>query len=79
VLWNPQVQTGDGMFGVRQDRFGFNITGTANIPVVVEACANLAAPSWVTLQSGTLTNGLIYFSDAQWTNYPGRVYRIRSP
>ena len=29
--------------------------------------------------SGTLTNGSIYFSDAAWTNYPARIYRIRSP
>jgi hypothetical protein len=27
---------------------------------------------------GTLTNGSIYFSDPQWTNYHNRLYRIRS-
>jgi hypothetical protein len=31
------------------------------------------------LQTCKLTNGSIYFSDPQWTNYPGRFYRIRSP
>ena len=79
VLWNPQVQTNDASFGVRQNHLGFNITGTPDIPIVVEASTSLAAPSWVPLQSCTLTNGLIYFSDPQWTNYPGRFYRIRSP
>ena len=79
VLWNPQMQTGDGSFGVRQNRFGFNITGTADIPLVVEATTNLTPESWVPSQSCTLTNGFIYFSDAEWTNYPGRFYRIRSP
>jgi hypothetical protein len=79
ALWNPQAQTSDASFGVRQNRFGFNITGTANIPLVVEASASLAGRSWVALQSYTLTNGLLYFSDPQWTNYPSRVYRIRSP
>jgi hypothetical protein len=73
------LQTTEGSFGVRQNRFGLNITGTADIPLLVEATTNLAAQSWVPLQSCTLTNGLIYFSDAQWTNYPSRVYRIRSP
>jgi len=34
---------------------------------------------WTPLQSCAITNGLIYFSDAQWTNYPARFYRIRSP
>jgi len=79
VLWNPQVQTGDGMFGVQQNVFGFNIGGTPDIPLVVEASTNLAAQSWVPLQSSTLTNGSVYFSDPQWTNFPGRFYRIRSP
>jgi hypothetical protein len=79
VLWNPLAQTNDASFGVRQNGFGFNITGTADIPLVIEASTNLAAQSWVPRQSVTLTNGLIYFSDGQWTNYPGRVYRIRSP
>jgi hypothetical protein len=79
VLWNPQAQTNDPSFGVRQGQFGFNITGTPDIPLVVEATTNLAAQSWVPLQSCTLTNGLIYFGDSQWTNYSGRLYRIRSP
>jgi hypothetical protein len=79
ALWNPKAQTNDGGFGVRMNRFGFNITGTAGIPLVIEASTNLAARSWVPLQSCTLTNGLIYFSDAEWTNYPSRVYRFRSP
>jgi hypothetical protein len=79
ALWNPQPQPNDGNFGVRQSHFGFNITGTPDIPIVVEATTNLDAQSWVPLQSCTLTNGLIYFSDAQWRNYSGRLYRIRSP
>lgn len=79
LLWNPQIQTSDASFGVRRNGFGFNITGTSNIPVVIEACTNLGAGSCVPLQNCTLTNGLIYFADAQWTNYPTRIYRIRSP
>jgi hypothetical protein len=79
ALWNPQVQPRDASFGVRSNRFGFNVIGTANIPLVIEASTNAAAGSWVCLQSGTLTNGLIYFVDPQWMNYPNRFYRIRSP
>jgi hypothetical protein len=79
MLWNPKAQTSGANFGIKTNRFGFNITGTANIPFVVEGCANLASPAWIPLQSCTLTNGSLYFSDPQWTNYPGRVYRIRSP
>ena len=79
MLWNPQVQTTDGSLGVRQNQFGFNIAGTPGIPLVIEASTNLAARAWVPLQTCTLTNGLVYFGDAQSTNYPSRFYRIRSP
>jgi hypothetical protein len=79
VLWNPLIQTSDGSFGVRNNQFGFDVTGTADIPIVVEACTNLANSVWIPLQSLTLTNGLFYFSDLQWTNYPARYYRISSP
>ena|SRR6185436_18480069 len=52
---------------------------TADIPIVVEACTNLASANWVPLQSLNLTNGAFYFNDPNWTNYPARNYRIRSP
>ena len=67
------------MYRVRTNQFGFNITGSSNLVIVVEGCANLPSASWSSLQSCTLTNGSVYFSDAAWTNYPGRFYRIRSP
>jgi hypothetical protein len=74
-LWNPLAQG----FALRTNQFGFNITGTAYIPIVVEASANLTSGAWIALQTCTVTNGLIYFSDPQWANYPRRYYRIRSP
>jgi len=79
LLWNPQVQTTDGSFGVRQNQFGFNIAGTPDIPLVVEGSTDLSTPSWLALQTCTLTNGLLYFADPQWKNYSERFYRIRSP
>lgn len=78
VLWNPQAQTNTS-FGVRTNRFGFNVVGTAGIPIVVEASTNLAGAPWTVLQNCTLTNGSIYFSDSQWANYRSRFYRFRSP
>jgi hypothetical protein len=79
VLWNPQVQTGDAMFGVRQNGFGFNIGGMPDVPLLIEGSTGFVGQPWVSLQTCTLTNGSIYFNDPQWTNYPGRFYRIRSP
>jgi hypothetical protein len=78
LLWNPVIQTRDGHFGLQSNQFGFTITGTANIPVIVEASTNLAGPTWTPLFAGTLTNGALYFSDPAWENYPGRFYRISS-
>ncbi len=80
LLWNPVIQN-DELFGVKSDRFGFNITGTANIPFIVEACTNLAENLWVPLhqQPITLLNGSYYFSDSNWDNYPARYYRINTP
>jgi hypothetical protein len=84
VPWNPRAQTNDAGFGVRTNQFGFNITGASNLVIVVEACTDLANPAWSPVGTNTLnifigTNGMSYFSDPAWTNYPGRFYRFRSP
>ena len=79
VLWNPRFTNSSASFGGPGRHFGFNITGATNIPCVLEACTNLGNPAWATLQSFTLTNGLVAFTDAQATNYPRRFYRITSP
>ena len=78
-LWNPTIQMADGAFGVQNNQFGFNITGTTNIPFVLEASTDLSGSTWTPLQSVILTNGSFYFTDPQWSNYPGRFYRIHSP
>jgi hypothetical protein len=79
VLWNPQMQTSGTSFCVRTNQFGFSITGSSNLVIVVEACTSLANPLWSPVQTITLTGGSAYFSDPQWTNYPARFYRLRSP
>ena len=81
LLWNPQAQTSSMSFGAQSNRFGFNISGRSNLVIVVEGSTNLV--SWVPVSTNTLntyigTNGTTYFTDPQWTNYPGRFYRIRS-
>jgi len=60
LLWNPQVQTSDPNFGVRTNQFGFNITGTSDLVVVVEASTNLANPTWYPLATNTLTGDSFY-------------------
>jgi hypothetical protein len=82
ALWSlpyPLILNFEPNFGVRTNRFDFTISWATNISVVVDACTNLANPDWSPLQTNTLTSGWCYFSDPQWTNYPGRFYRLRSP
>ena len=79
VLWNPLIQTGNGNFGVQNNQFGFDITGTPAIPIVVEASTNLANPVWTALTNVTLTNGLFHFSEPLQAGSPARYYRIGSP
>jgi len=79
VLWNPQIPTGHGNFGLSHNQFGFNITGTPDIPIVLEANTDLTSPVWTPLQTLTLTNGSYFFSEPFQTNSPGRFYRISAP
>jgi hypothetical protein len=82
ALWylpNPLILNNSPGFGVQSNMFGFTISWATNISFVVEACTNLANPVWIPLPTNTLTNGSFSYSDPQWTNYPGRFYRITSP
>ena len=78
-LWLPTMQTSDGSFGKLANDFGFKFNWASGQTVVVEASTNLSNPIWQPVQTNTLTSGTSYFSDPQWTNYPGRFYRLRSP
>jgi hypothetical protein len=79
VLWNPQMQTASPGFGVGTNGFGFTITGSSGLTVVVEACTNLSGPIWFPVGTNTLDGGSSYFSDPAWINFPSRFYRLRSP
>jgi hypothetical protein len=72
------VQTADGLFGFREGRFGFNITGSVDVPVQVEASSGLGG-AWAALFTGTLTNGVAYFSDPEAAQFPNRFYRVTGP
>jgi hypothetical protein len=76
ALWLPQVLTGDPRFGVRSNQFGFNISWASGQAVVVEAATNLSNPVWTPVTTNTLTSRTSYFSDAAWTSYPQRFYRL---
>jgi hypothetical protein len=75
MLWNPTLKAPS----VQSDQFSFEVTGTTNIPIVVEASAGLAGDNWFPLQAGTLVNGSFRFTDPDWATHPARFYRIRFP
>ena len=78
MLWNPLIQATGSSFGVQTNHFGFNITGTSYIPIVVEACTNLANPTWTPLQRLWLTSSPFYFNEPFQPNSPARYYQIGS-
>jgi hypothetical protein len=82
ALWalpNPVVLSLPPSFGMQTNQFGFVISWATNASVVVEACTDLAKPTWSAVGTNTLNEGWSYFSDPQWTNHPSRFYRIHSP
>lgn len=79
-VWTPQMHIDDLVISVLTNQFGFTITGSpSGLQLIVEACTNLANPAWSSLGTNVLTDGLSYFSDPAWTNFPSRFYRLRLP
>jgi hypothetical protein len=78
-LWNPTLQSSGTNFGIVNNQFGFNITGTTNLTVAIEASTNLGNPNWTALTNVSLTNGSFYFTDPQWSNFPARFYGLGFP
>ncbi|HEY3853456.1 MAG TPA: leucine-rich repeat domain-containing protein [Verrucomicrobiae bacterium] len=79
VLWNPSISPSSAQLGATNNQLAFDVTGTANIPIVVETGADLGGTVWVPLQSVTLTNGILHFSQPIQKSVPSRFFRIRSP
>jgi hypothetical protein len=79
AIWQPQIQPSDTSFGVNSNQFGFRINWASGMTVVVEASTSLSGGTWTPLQTNVLNSSSFYFSDPEWTNYPNRFYRLRSP
>jgi sugar lactone lactonase YvrE len=73
----PQIITGDGSFGFRNNLFGFNLSGAVGQTVVVEGSTDLVG--WAPLFTNAVVGSPFYFFDSGWTNYPQRYYRARLP
>jgi hypothetical protein len=71
----PSIIVNDGSMGFGPEGFGFNLSGAAGTMVIVEGSTNIA--DWLPLQTNLLDGSPASFSDQQYTNYPGRYYRLR--
>jgi len=72
----PKIISSSRGTGVQGNGFQFTVGWATNTAVVVEASTNLH--NWTPVSTNTLVNGTNYFSDASFTNYPQRFYRVRS-
>ena len=76
ALWLPEAKD-DGSMGVQAGKYGFNVDWAEGLTVVIEGATNLHAPVWIPLATNTFSGETYDFRDPEWTNYPGRYYRIR--
>jgi len=79
VQWLPHMQPMSVALPVPTNQFAFNINWANGKNVVVEACANLAAPVWTPVATNLLSNGTALIRDQNSTNYLNRFYRVRTP
>ncbi|HRY50478.1 MAG TPA: leucine-rich repeat domain-containing protein [Candidatus Paceibacterota bacterium] len=79
VLPNPMILKSSLSRGMEANPFGFVISWATNASVVVEACTELADPTWLAIGTNTLLNGVSHFSDPEWSKHPAQFYRLRSP
>jgi hypothetical protein len=75
TLPNPVILNNDGVFGMQSNQFGFTVAWGTNVPVVVEACPDLA--TWQPVLTNTPVNGSFYFSDPQTGSSLNRFYRVK--
>ena len=76
-LPTPMILNFETNFGVQSNGFSFTISWATNTSVVVEGSTDMM--SWMPIATNALVSGAFNFSDAQWANYAGRFYRVRSP
>ena len=78
VLWVPEMQISDNTF-VRSNALGLMVFWASGRRIVVEVSTNQPSPTWMPVATNILLSDSFYYNDLQWTNYPSRLYRIRSP
>jgi hypothetical protein len=73
AVWQPRIQDS----AVTGGDFGFAITWAGGRTVVIDACTDLANPTWSPMGTITLTEGTATFIDPDWATHPAGFYRVR--
>jgi hypothetical protein len=73
----PGIQVNDGSLRFNNGLFGFNLVGTPGDTVIIDISFDLI--HWFPLQTNTLPEGPLYFSDPSSGATSTRFYRIRTP
>ncbi|MGI5870200.1 MAG: C10 family peptidase [Kiritimatiellia bacterium] len=79
LLWNPTPAPGAG-FGFQNGVFGFTLTGTALIPVHVQAASDLTSSAWSSITNAALdAAGTLQVRDPESPAHIRRFYRCVWP
>jgi hypothetical protein len=78
ILWDAQLIVADPNFGVSAGRFGFKMTGSDGLALVVEASDDLNSGLWTAISTNVLQGGAALFKDSEPATRTARVYRFRS-
>ncbi len=73
----PMIVVTDGMLGLANGQFGFNIAGTPGTPVSIQASSDLV--NWTTVTNAVIGFAPFYFSDPSPADQPSRFYRLHKP
>ena len=72
----PIIHVNDSSFGIASNKFQFNIESVSPQTVVIEVSSNLT--TWTPVQTNTMASpGQFLFSDAGYSVFPRRFYRVR--
>jgi hypothetical protein len=77
TLWNPRIVTDDGKLGFSLNQFGFTVSGSSGVVVIVERTVDLSNPSWTPIETNTLSAATWSF---QTPDSGGNAFfRLRAP
>lgn len=79
TMWNGQLDTRAGKYGPVPGGFQLTVTGEEEMPVGIEAAADLENPEWVAVGQTRILNGTGTVMDPNWQALARKFYRCAWP